>query len=181
MDEDVKPSSRKVLHLPLLETIIETKRQYLQPQFIENIVTFNRFGKVTPTGIANHFGGNFVLFVSGNAWEKFVASNSGAIEDTGTTTTCACVVENNNGVYVRNRVTGKNGTDTVYLQEALQATIRNKRVSNIHDLPTGQHYTELGYFALAPKVYYTFIRYTERREHLAQFRPYHRQIDIKRL
>jgi hypothetical protein len=151
--------------------ITSVKKNFLNPQFIEYFGSFNRFGLGVPTGIANYTGGNYVLTVSGNAGDSFVTVQSGNIANAGLTARWACVIENNNGLFDVNQVTGTDGISRVNLLEPLKANITSKRLGNLHDADLGQHYTELGYFAFAQHIYNMKTRHVERNSYVAQFKP----------
>ena len=151
--------------------LAQTKKRFLKPQYIEFFGSFNRFGIGVPTGIANYTAGNYVLIVSGNAGDSFVTVNSGNIADAGATARWACVIENNDGLFDVNQVTGTDGVSRVNLLKPLEKNVTSKRLGNLHDSPNGQHYTELGYFAFTQHMYNTHPRHTERNNFIAQFKP----------
>ena len=158
-------------HQEVTTQLAQTKRRFLNPQFIEYFGSFNRFGIGVPTGIANYTAGNYVLIVSGNAGDSFVTVNSGNIADAGATARWACVIENNDGLFDVNQVTGTDGVSRVNLLKPLEKNVTSKRLGNLHDSPNGQHYTELGYFAFAQHMYNMHPRYTERNSFISQFKP----------
>lgn len=151
--------------------LAQTKRRFLKPQYIEYFGSFNKFGIGVPTGIANYTAGNYVLIVSGNAGDTFVTVNSGNIADAGATARWACVIENNDGLFDVNQVTGTDGVSRVNLLKPLENSVTSKRLGNLHDSYNGQHYTELGYFAFAQHMYKTKPRHAERNSFIAQFKP----------
>lgn len=146
-------------------------RNFITPQYVEYFGSFNRFGLGTPSGVANYTGGNYVLSISGNAGDSFVTVQNGNITDAGATTRWACVIENSDGLFEVNQVTGTDGVSVVNLLEPLKESISNKRLGNLHDSSTGQHYTELGYFAYAQHFYKMNPRHTERKSYIARFKP----------
>lgn len=151
--------------------LAQTKKRFLKPQYIEYFGSFNKFGIGVPTGISNYAGGNYVLTVSGSAGDSFVTVNSGNIADAGATARWACVIENNDGLFDVNQVTGTNGVSRVNLLKPLENNVTSKRLGNLHDSYNGQHYTELGYFAFAQHMYKTKPRHSERNSFIAQFKP----------
>ncbi|MFE8704136.1 hypothetical protein ACFYKX_26570 [Cytobacillus sp. FJAT-54145] len=155
----------------LAETSQEVKRNFLKPKYIEYFGSFNRFGVGVPSGIAKYTGGKYVLIVSGNAGDSFVTVENGNIADAGASTRWACVIEDNEGLFQPNQVTGTDGVSRVNLLEPLKKTINSKRLGNLHDMALGQHYTEIGYYAFIQHLYFTNPRHTEREQYIAQFKP----------
>jgi hypothetical protein len=155
----------------LAQNAKEVSKRFTIPYFIEYFGSFNRFGIGLPSGIANYTGGNYVLFVSGNVGDSFVTVQTGNIADAGASAKWACVIENNDGLFDVNQVTGTDGVSRINLLEPLKKSITNKRLGNLHDSTNGQHYTELGYFAFAQHFYKSNPRYIERQEFIAQFKP----------
>ena len=151
--------------------LAQTKKRFLKPQYIEYFGSFNKFGIGVPNGVRNYDGGNYVLIVSGNAGDSFVTVKSGNIADAGNSASWACVIENNNGLFDVNQVTGTDGVSRVNLLKPLKKSITSKRLGNLHDSSNGQHYTELGYFAFTQHMYNTHPRHTERNNFIAQFKP----------
>lgn len=151
--------------------LAQTKKRFLKPQYIEFFGSFNRFGLGVPTGIRNYAGGNYVLTVSGNAGDSFVTVESGNIADAGTTVRWACVIENNDGLFEVNQVTGTDGVSKINLLEPLENSVTSKRLGNLHDSSNGQHYTELGYFSFTQHMYNMHPRHAERNSFIAQFKP----------
>lgn len=151
--------------------LAQTKKRFLKPQYIEYFGSFNKFGIGVPNGVRNYDGGNYVLIVSGNAGDSFVTVNSGSIGDAGATASWACVIENNDGLFDVNQVTGTDGVSRVNLLKPLENSVTSKRLGNLHDTPLGQHYTELGYFAFAQHMYNMHPRHAERNNFIAQFKP----------
>ena len=158
-------------HQEVTTQLAQTKRRFLKPQYIEYFGSFNKFGIGVPNGVRNYAGGNYVLTVSGSAGDSFVTVNSGNIADAGATARWACVIENNNGLFDVNQVTGTDGVSRVNLLKPLKKSITSKRLGNLHDTPIGQHYTELGYFAFAQHMYNMLPRHAERNSFIAQFKP----------
>lgn len=146
----------------------ELKKRFMIPYYVEFYGSFNKFGIGVPEGYHKYTGGNYVLRVSGSAGDSFVTVQSGNISDAGVDARWACVIENNDGLFDINQVTGTSGTTRVNLLKPLKKSISNKRLGNIHESNVGQHYTELGYYAFAQHLYFTQTKHSEREGYIAK-------------
>lgn len=139
---------------------------YLTPLFIEMFSDLGRLGTGTPSGIANYSGGNFVCTINGTVGDTFVTVTNGTVSDGGGI--WLAVIQNNDLTCDINKVIGIDGTKFL-LKEPLKKTIVAGKIGNVHDAAQGLHYTELGYFAFAQKIYNEQPRFAQRKRKLNQF------------
>lgn len=151
----------------LLENSKKIAPLVIKPMFVEIMATMGRYGTGTPSGLTNYAEGNYVCSISGNAGDSFVTVTSGTIADGGGV--WACVIQDDNLEITVNKVTGINGS-TFQLLSPLEKTITNGKIGNLHDAANGQHYSELGYYALAQFIYNANPKYTERNKNIRIFK-----------
>ena len=140
----------------------------VKPLFVETLLSFGKYGIGAPSGVANYPGGNYVLTVSGNEGDSFVTVSSGNISHAGATTKWAAVIEYDDGSFGTYQVQGFAGSQ-LNIFPALEHSISNAKLGNIHDMVAGQHYTELGYKAFAQHIYNFNAKYALRDKFIAQF------------
>jgi|GEM_PF-6237252 len=168
--QDINPTVINEVDTRLSAQFVETKKEVkavtLKPLFVETFVDFGRLGTGTPTGIASYIGGNYVCDITGNVGESFVTITNGNIADGGGI--WLAVIRNDDLSCDINKVIGIDGNRFTLL-EPLKQNISNGKIGNVHDAPQGLHYTELGYFAFAQKIYSTAPRTAQRKKKLSQF------------
>lgn len=140
----------------------------INPLFIETLLSFGKYGIGSPSGVANYSGGNYVLTVSGSKGNNFVTVNSGNIVHAGATAKWAAVIEYADGSFGLYQVQGYTDSQ-LNIFPALERSISNAKLGNIHDMVAGQHYTELGYKAFAQHIYNFNAKYALRDKFIAQF------------
>lgn len=141
----------------------------IKPFIVENMVDFGWVAYGTPTGYNNYPGGNLFFGVSGNKGDSFLTVTSGDITHAGASH-WAAVLKDDNGKWAPIKVTGVSG-NTLLVYPPLNKDIMSGEIGNLHDDPTGQHYTERGYYALAQHIYKYNPRYAERNKFIASFDP----------
>lgn len=140
----------------------------LRPLFVETLLSFGKYGIGAPSGVSNYAGGNYVLTVSGNEGDSFVTVNAGNITHAGATAKWAAVIEYADGSFGLYQVQGFAGSQ-LNIFPALDRSVSNVKLGNIHDMVAGQHYTELGYKAFAQHIYNFNAKYALRDKFIAQF------------
>lgn len=140
----------------------------INPLFIETLLSFGKYGIGAPSGVADYPGGNYVLTVSGNKGAGFVTVSSGNIVHAGATAKWAAVIEYADGSFGLYQVQGFAGSQ-LNIYPALERSVTNAKLGNVHDMVAGQHYTELGYKAFAQHIYKFNAKYALRDKFIAQF------------
>lgn len=137
----------------------------IKPLFVETLLS-QKVGIGVPSGVSNYTGGNYVLIVSGNQGDTSVTVNSGNIAHA--SGSWAAVIEYDDGTFGHYQVQGISGSN-LNIYPALERSVTNAKLGNVHDMVAGQHYTELGYKAFAQHIYKFNAKYALRDKFIAQF------------
>jgi hypothetical protein len=150
----------------LAESATKIAPLIMKPLYVETMATMGRYGTGVPSGVASYTGGNYVCTINGTKGQNYVTVTSGVIADGGGVWN-AVIQDQNLNCYM-NKVLSING-NTFQLVDPLPVDIVNGKIGNLHDSSQGLHYTEIGYYAFAQRIYNANPRHAEREKNDIQF------------